>query len=201
MLHQARLLLRFRKRLPRGVVLLPLRYQLAYRARLLLHGVVVRMEHLHERPLCPMVETRVAGLHLAVPVVAEANLLQLVDIPLNVRHRGLLRVLSRLDGILLRGQTVGVEAHGVQHVEALQTLVAAVDIARNIPQRVSHMQACATRIRKHIQHVVVRLITLVAHAVDTFFRPLPLPLLLYFLKIIFHSSPLIIVNYSLIIIQ
>ena len=63
-------------------------------------------------PLCPLVEVRVASLHLAIPVVVETNLLELLDIVSDILHGGFLRVLTCLNSILLGRQTIRVEAIG-----------------------------------------------------------------------------------------
>ncbi len=104
--------------------------------RELLHGhgavslaVVVRAEHLQEGPLRPLVESGVARADGAAPVIAEADVLELADIACDVLASGYLGMLSGLDGILLGRESVGVEAHRVKDVEALQALVAREDVA------------------------------------------------------------------------
>ena len=91
-----------------------------------------RVEHLLESPLCPLVVVRCASTHFSVPIKAEANLVQLLTIAVNVLESGFLRVLTCLDGILLSRQSIGIITHRVQYVEALQTLEASIDVARNI---------------------------------------------------------------------
>ena len=71
------------------------------RLRLLGGEVVVVLEHLDERPLGPLVVFGLAGAELAIPVVAEANLIELLAVAANVYIGGNGRVLSGLDGILL----------------------------------------------------------------------------------------------------
>ncbi len=66
----------------------------------------VAVEHPLEGPLRPVVVIRVAGAHLAVPVEREAYLVQLAAISLDVLLGRLGRVLPRLDGVLLGGESV-----------------------------------------------------------------------------------------------
>ncbi len=95
-------------------------------------GVVVALHHLHESPLGPLVELRVAGAHLTVPVIAETYAVELLTVAGYVIGSGFLRVLSGLDGILLCGETVGIVAHRMEHIEALQALVARVDVRGDV---------------------------------------------------------------------
>ena len=92
-------------------------------------GVVVTLEHLQEGPLGPLVVAWLAGAHLAAPVVAESYLVELLAVAGNIFVGGNFGVLASLDGILLGWQAIGVIAHGVEHVEALLTLVAGIDVA------------------------------------------------------------------------
>ena len=66
------------------------------------------------------------------------------------------RMLTGLDRILLGRQAEGVIAHGVQHVLALHTVVAADHIGGKVAQRVTHMQALARRIREHVHREIRR---------------------------------------------
>ena len=50
-------------------------------------------------------------------------------------------MLSSLDGILLGREAERIVAHRVKDIESAQTLVAAVDIARDVAERVSHMKS------------------------------------------------------------
>ncbi len=87
-------------------------------------GIIPAIEELHEYPLCPFIVLGITSLHLTAPVVAEAHALQLLpevgDVLLG-SHGGML---TGLDGILLGGESERVEAHGMEHVKALQALVA-----------------------------------------------------------------------------
>ncbi len=118
-----------------AAVLLKVGHQLLDGAGLVEGGVVVALKHLEEGPLRPLVVLGVAGAHLAAPVEAEPYLVELLAVAVDVFHRGHLGVLPRLYGILLGRQPVGIIAHGVKHVVALQSLVAGIDVAGYIAQR------------------------------------------------------------------
>ena len=107
-------------------------HQLTDGASLLQVVAIVAVEHLLESPLGPFVITRVTRTHLAAPVEAETNLLQLLTVTGDVVLRRDLGMLSGLDRILLSGQSVGVISHRMQHVETLQTLVSGVNIGSNV---------------------------------------------------------------------
>ena len=62
-------------------------------------------------------------------------------------------MLTGLDGVLLSGEAVGVVAHRVEHIEAIQTLVAGEDIAGYIAQRMPHVKSRTRGIGKHIQYI------------------------------------------------
>ena len=122
----------------------------------LLAGVAIeRVEHLLERPLCPMVITGFASAHFAAPVEAETNLVQLLAVAVDVFRSGNCGMLTRLNRILLGRKTVGIVTHGVQHVEAVQALVACVDVRGDITERVSHVKSRTRGVGEHIQYVVL----------------------------------------------
>ena len=103
-------------------------------------------------------------------------------------------MLTCLDGILLCGQTVGIVAHGVQHIEALLTLVAGIDIAGNIAKGMAYMKSCPTRIREHVQHVELLLVLVLHHAISAIFHPSLLPFLFDVSEIVIHSIYVLIVS-------
>ena len=107
-----------------GAVLFEMRYEFGDRAGLSEFGVVVMVEHLHERPLRPFVVFWIACAHFAAPIERESYLVELGAIARDVVDCGLLRVLSGLDGILLCGEAVGVVAHRVEHIESFLAFVA-----------------------------------------------------------------------------
>ena len=169
-----------------GTVLLKMSHQFIDGARLVEFGVVITLEHLQEGPLCPLVIFGVTGAHLAVPVIAETNLVQLLTVACDVLVGGDFRVLARLDGILLGGQAVGIIAHGMQHVETALALVARIDVAGDVAQRMSHVQTRSRRIREHIQHIELGTVIVDVALVGVMLTPVLLPLFLYLFKIVIH---------------
>ena len=145
------------------------------------------VEHLYERPLCPFVVFGVAGADFTVPVVGETDFVELFPVTGDVFLGGHCRMLPRLDGILFRRQPVSVVPHGVEHIESFQPFVAGINVGGDVSQRVSHVQSCAGRIGKHVQHVVFRFGRVCFNPVSMMFFPIALPLFLDFLKIVFHS--------------
>ena len=116
-------------------------YECLDRQGLLLLIAVEGVIHLLEGPLCPLVIYWVAGAHLTAPVERETNLVELLTIAVDVIVGSLLRVLTCLYGILLCRQSVGIIAHRIEHVEALQALVASVDITCYVAQGVTDVQS------------------------------------------------------------
>ena len=133
-----------------------------------------------------MIIARLAGAHLAAPVKREAYLVQLLAVAGNILFGRDGGVLSSLDGILLCGQSVGIIAHGVQYIEALQTLIAGINVRCDVAEGVAHMQACSRGVGKHIQHIELRTLRVLCHLVGLLRHPTLAPLLFYFSKIIFH---------------
>ena len=148
--------------------------------------VVIRVEHLLESPLCPVIVMGVAGAHLAVPVKGEADLVELLAIAVDVLLSGDGRVLSRLDGILLGGQSVGVISHRIENIEAVEPLVASIDVTGNVSQRMTYMQSRTRRVRKHVEHVVFRTVRVLCDLVGLMVDPLFLPLFLNLSEIVVH---------------
>ena len=167
-------------------LLLEVAHQLVDGARLLRAVVVVRLKHPLKGPLGPMVVAGVAGAHLAAPVEAESYLVQLLAVALDVLLRRHRRVLSGLDGILLGGQSVGIVAHGVEDVEALLALVARVDVAGDVAQRVADVQTCSRGIGEHVEDVELLTCWVLRHLVGLMVPPVLLPFLFDLSEIVFH---------------
>ena len=142
--------------------------------------VVIRVEHTAESPLRPAVEIGVAGAHHAVPIIGETDFGELRDIACHVLVGGLERVLTRLNSVLLRGQTIGIEAHRMEHIEALKTFVTRVNIRSDIPEWVAYVEACTRRVGEHVEHIEMGLGAAVVHLIGVVFAPISLPFLLYF---------------------
>ena len=153
---------------------------------LLRRKAIVRLEHTLEGPLRPLVVAGVAGAYLTVPVERETYLVQLRAVTVDVLERCLFRVLTCLDGVLLSRQSVGVVAHGVQHVIALQPLVAGIDVAGNVAERVSHMQTGTTGVREHVEHVIFLFLRVLHYAIGTVLHPSLLPFLFNVSEVVFH---------------
>ena len=58
-----------------------------------------------------------------------------------------------LDGVVLCGQTEGVESHRMQDVVAVHPEVAAVDVRGGVALGVSYMKAGSRRIGEHVEDV------------------------------------------------
>ena len=106
-----------------GAMLFKMIHKVGDRHSLVLLGVIVALHHLHERPLRPFVEFRIACTHLTVPVVAETYLVELAAVTRYIVGGSLFRMLTCLYGILLGRKSVSVIAHRVEHIETLQTFI------------------------------------------------------------------------------
>ena len=148
---------------------------------------VEAFKHLLERPLCPMIIARLTSAYLTTPVEGETNLVQLLAVAVDVLFGGDSRMLTRLDGILLGGKSIGIVAHRVQDIEALQSLVASIDIAGDVSQRMTHMQACPTGVWEHVEYVEFLLVFVFGDAIGTILHPSFLPLLFDVSEVIIHK--------------
>lgn len=109
-----------------------------------------------EDPLGPTHVARIDGGEGTTVVEAQAHAVQLATHVGDVLLSSDARMLAGLDRILLGRQAEGVIAHGVQHVLALHTMVAADHIGGKVAQRVTHMQTLARRIREHVHREIRR---------------------------------------------
>ena len=147
---------------------------------------IERVEQLEEGPLGPFIIGRIRGAHFAVPVVTESDLVHLLAVAVDVLLGSYSRVSARLNGILLRGKTVGIVTHRVQHIKAFQAFVTGVDVRGDIAQRVTHMQSCTGRIGEHVQNIEFRLIMVNINLIHFLVAPVLLPFFLDLGKIIIH---------------
>ena len=145
------------------------------------------VEKLQKDPLRPAIVGSVAGAHLARPVVAESNAVELCPEVPDVILRGYGRGNAMFDGILLGRQSEGVIAHRMQHIEALQALVAAVDITGYVSQGMADMQARTAGIGEHVEHVALGTPRVVGHAIRTLILPSFLPFSLNIPELVFHK--------------
>ena len=75
--------------------------------------VVVGVKHLYERPLSPPIVLRITGHNHAAPVVREANVIQLLAVPVGIDLSGKGRMLSCLYGVLLCRESISIVSHGM----------------------------------------------------------------------------------------
>ena len=110
-------------------------------------------EEFEEYPLGPAVVIPAGGVHFPVPVVGEAQGLDLGAELADVRRSGERGVCAGLDGVILRREAECVEAHGVQHVESPHAEVTGVDVRGGIAFGVAHVESLGGGVREHIQHI------------------------------------------------
>ena len=145
-----------------------------------------------EDPLRPLVVLRVAGADLAVPVVGEAERLDLARERRDVLVGRDLGVRARLDRVLLGGEAERVEAHRVQDVEALGALVAADDVRGGVALGVADVEAGAGGVGEHVQRVVLGLRGEVDRGEGLLLLPALLPLLLDFGEVVVGAHGLMV---------
>ena len=151
--------------------------QFADRPAALQLRVVPGVVKLQEDPLRPLEVGRVGGIHFPVPVVAEAQALDLPAEVVDVVSGIDARVFTGLDGVLLGGQAEGIPAHRVQHVEAAHPLVTRQDVGGGVAFGVAHMQTAPAGVWEHVEDVVLRLAaTVVRRAEGLVLFPIVLPL-------------------------
>src|SRR5207249_4821930 len=109
-----------------------------------------------EDPLRPLHVRRIRGRNLAVPVIAEAEPL---DLPADVRDIPLSRdagLCAGLDRVLFGWQSEGVVAHRMQDVEPPHALVAAPHVCGRVAFGMADMQSFTRWVGKHVEHVELR---------------------------------------------
>ena len=146
------------------------------------------VEQFKEDPLCPFIIGRIAGAYLARPVVAEADPIQLRPEIFDIVFGGYGRWDAVLDGVLLSRQPKGIIAHGMQNIEALQALEPAVDVAGDVAERMTDVQACSAGIGKHIKHIAFGTPRIVGHPIGPLDIPSFLPFPLDIPELIFHND-------------
>src|SRR3954469_15472573 len=65
-------------------------------------------------------------------------------------------MLARANGVLLGRQPKSIPPHWVKHIEAAEPLVTRDDVGGGVAFRMADMQPRPARIRKHIEHIVLR---------------------------------------------
>ena len=147
---------------------------------------VERLEHLLECPLCPLVVPRFAGAHLTIPVEAETDAVELLTVACDVLVGSDGWMLTCLNSVLLSREAVSIITHWVKHIEAVESLVAAVDVAGNIAERVTNVKSCSRWIREHVEYIVLRTVGIYLNLIGLVLDPLSLPFLFDVFEIIFH---------------
>ena len=127
--------------------------QLGDRAPLLLPGVEPGVEEDEKDPLRPADVFRIGGREDAVPVVAEAEHLQLTGEVGDVALGALPRRGAGADRILLGGEPEGIEAHRVDDARAPHPLEAGDDIGGGVALRVPDVEPLTTGVGEHVEDV------------------------------------------------
>src|SRR5262249_40140144 len=96
---------------------------------------------------------RIGGVDLAVPVVREAEGLDLAAEGVDVRPGGDPGMDVLLDGVLLGGKSERVPTHRMQDIVAAHPLVSANDIGRRISFRRPASESSPGGIREHVEDV------------------------------------------------
>ena len=115
-----------------------------------------RIIELKENPLGPLDITWIGRADLAIPIVAEADSLELAAEIIDIAGRGDAWVLTGFDGVLLSGQTERIPTHRVKHVVALHAVEAGKDVRGCVAFDMADMESVATGIREHVEDVVFR---------------------------------------------
>ena len=158
---------------------------------LLLLRVEIAVKQLKEDPLRPAVVLRIGGVDLAIPVVAEADRLNLPTEVVDVLPGRVGGMLVRLARVFLRGQAERVPAHRVQDVVALHAQMPADDVGGRVTFGMPHVQARAARIREHVEQVCLGLVARflgVERAVGLVRQPVALPLLFNRREVVGHRA-------------
>ncbi len=118
--------------------------------------VVPGLVALQPDPLGPPVVVGVDGRELAVPVVAEAEPLQLATERVDRLAGGDRGMDAGLDGVLLGRKPEGVPAHRMQDVEAPHPLVAAQDVGGRVALGMAHVEPRSRGVGEHVEAVELR---------------------------------------------
>ncbi len=90
-----------------------------------------------------MIIVRFASTNFTIPIVTEANLIELFTIAINIFFSSHSRMLSGLYSILFSRKAVRVITHRMKHVKTLLAFKTAVYIRGDVSQRVTNMQTSA----------------------------------------------------------
>ena len=151
------------------------------------HVCEALLVELLEDPLRPFVVGWIGGVHLAVPVVGEAEHPDLLAETVDVLLRGDGGMRPRLHGILLGRQPESVPSHRMQDVEPFHPLVAAEDVGRGVTFWMTDVKPRSRGIREHVKAVELLLLVVVSVALECLvLEPIRLPFLLNGGKVVVH---------------
>jgi hypothetical protein len=135
-----------------------------------------RLEQLQEDPLGPAHILGIGRVDFPLPVVGEADQIELATEIGHGLRRGDPRVDAGLDRIIFSRQPEGIPAERVQDVEALHAFPARDDIARRISLAVTDVQPRPRWIGKHVQHIEFGTMGVAPGQMDAAGAPAGLPL-------------------------
>ena len=143
--------------------------------------------HLEEDPLRPLVVLRVGGVHHAIPVEAVAQHLQLLGKALYVAPGDVARMHVVGYGVVLRGQSEGVEAYRKEDVFTLHAALARHYVHGSVRPRMADVQAVSARVRELDEGIELLPRLVAGHGlVGLVLKPVILPFLLYACEIVAH---------------
>ena len=95
-------------------------------------------------------------------------------------------MLSCLDSVLFSWEAISIVTHWVKHIEAVESLVAAVDVAGDVAERVTDVKTRSRWIREHVEYIVLRTVGIDLNLIGLVIDPLSLPFLFDVFEIVFH---------------
>jgi hypothetical protein len=113
-----------------------------------------------------------------------------LDLPRDIGEVGLRvgrGVRAGFHGMLLGGEAERIPADRMQDVETLRALVAGEDVGGGVSFGMTNVQPRARRIRKHVEHVELRLRRVVLGAERTMSFPEGLPVRLYLMEVVVNA--------------
>ena len=119
------------------------------------------LKHLNEYPLSPLIKVRICCIYFPIPVIDCCNLINLAFNIFNIlccRNAWMNPVLY---SIILCRKSKCIPSHRMNQIISLHHLITAPCITDNIASPVTYMQTISRWIRKHIQTVVLRLLTVI----------------------------------------
>jgi hypothetical protein len=143
---------------------------------------------LQEDPLRPAVVLGVGRAELAVPVVRQAQPLQLLFEPLDVTSGLAGRMLAGLERMLLGGQTKRVPSHGVQDVEPVHPLEARHDVGRGVALGMADVEPRPRWIGEHVERVELGLVAVVLGPERLVLEPVLLPARLHLGEVVARAG-------------